>query len=548
MATTNEKYLNGAGLVDLMSGLATIYLNRTCTEAQAIAYASAKPNTIYYTTDTHNIVVGGIVYGRSEQITANAFAYLPASEHDPSDPAFNDPTKIYIQPSSTAGVMKLWWYYNGQWINSDSQAMSVPISAGDITYDLTNTPELGDGDVQSAVEAVDDYLHYDVDLWEDMMANGSGTLTPNRRIGNNGAGTSATGTNHVVTFPASPGEQWKFYGAQGSGRWWAFYKGGTTYSACTAANMLSVNGQTGSGTVTAPANTTMFAVVVTVAGACNLQVHKYNEDKKVISDLNAAIADIRSMAVISAIGYDLSKYEYPFDEQGYLEAVHTRQRLTGVSITSLNSATYFKGDTSMIYLPYVDFSNVTNASYAFQGCKNLRYADDISLPKATTTGYMFDGCDTLNEAGNLDIPLCTAANQLFNGCSNVTKIGKINSPAVTNFTSVFYACYRLKRVESIDFKAVTTWANFTVAGLRYLLIRNLGVSSRTSYDFSGFTYWGVNGGGVADAKDSLIASLITYSADRSGGTACTLTLSTNTKNALTDDEKASITAKGYTIA
>ena len=74
------------------------------------------------------------------------------------------------------------------------------------------------------------------------------------------------------------------------------------------------------------------------------------------------------------------------------------------------------------------------------------------------------------------------------------------------------------------------------------------MSSKTSYDFSGFTNWGVNGGGITDAKDSLIASLITYSADRSGGTACTLTLSTNTKNALTDDEKAQITAKGYTIA
>ena len=261
-----------------MTGLATIYLNRTCTEAQAIAYASAKPNTIYYTTDTHNIVVGGIVYGRSEQITANAFAYLPASEHDPSDPAFNDPTKIYIQPSSTAGVMKLWWYYNGQWINSDSQAMSVPASAEDITYDLTNTPDLGEGDVQSAIEAEDakvEQLSLDVlgeytdgsteEYWEDQMYEKNGVYevsANNRRIGANHAGTTDSNgvSRKVYVFPASEGDVFKVTGASGSGDWTGFWKGGISYSTITAANYLS-SASAASGTYTAPANATLFAFV-----------------------------------------------------------------------------------------------------------------------------------------------------------------------------------------------------------------------------------------------------------------------------------------------
>ena len=47
----------------VISNMKTLYLNRTCTETQAIASASTKPNTIFYTTDTHKIVVGGVAYG-----------------------------------------------------------------------------------------------------------------------------------------------------------------------------------------------------------------------------------------------------------------------------------------------------------------------------------------------------------------------------------------------------------------------------------------------------------------------------------------------------
>ena len=141
----------------VISNLKTLFGNTTMNEAQAIAASSTKPNTIFYTSDTHNIVLNGQIYGRSSQVTANAFAYLPASVPDPSgDPSFGDTTKIYIQPTSTAGVMKLWWYIDGSWVSTDTQAMSVPISAEDITYDLTNTPDLGEGDVQSAIEALSD--------------------------------------------------------------------------------------------------------------------------------------------------------------------------------------------------------------------------------------------------------------------------------------------------------------------------------------------------------------------------------------------------------
>jgi len=145
----------------LLEGLKGIFENKTATEAQAIAYASTKPSTIFYTSDTHAIVVGGKVYGRSNQVSADApFSYLPADVSSPSaDPQFDvNHDTIYIQPIKTgsdAGKIKLWWYVNGAWTSTDTLDLVLPTEAEDITYDLTATPDLGSGDVQSAIEALD---------------------------------------------------------------------------------------------------------------------------------------------------------------------------------------------------------------------------------------------------------------------------------------------------------------------------------------------------------------------------------------------------------
>lgn len=145
----------------LLEGLKGIFENKTATEASAIAQAATKPSTIFYTSDTHAIVVGGHVYGRSNQVSADApFAYLPADVSSPSaDSQFDgNHDTIYIQPIKTgadAGKIKLWWYVNNTWVSTDTLDLVLPTEASDITYDLTNTPDLGSGDVQSAVEALD---------------------------------------------------------------------------------------------------------------------------------------------------------------------------------------------------------------------------------------------------------------------------------------------------------------------------------------------------------------------------------------------------------
>ena len=188
----------------LLEGLKGIFENKTATEASAIAQAATKPSTIFYTSDTHAIVVGGHVYGRSNQVSADApFAYLPADVSSPSaDPQFDgNHDTTYIQPIKTgtdAGKIKLWWYINGAWVSTDTLDLVLPTDASDITYDLADTPDLGSGDVQSAIEALDGKVEevkedvvrtgYLIASWEDDKIQTSTTYAVGSTIGEWGNG------------------------------------------------------------------------------------------------------------------------------------------------------------------------------------------------------------------------------------------------------------------------------------------------------------------------------------------------------------------------
>ena len=101
---------------------------------------------------------------------------------------------------------------------------------------------------------------------------------------------------------------------------------------------------------------------------------------------------------------------------------------------------------------------------------------------------------------------------------------------------------------------VTGWniSNSPVLYNDCLTLKNLGYNSslkRGHFLYS--IYWGVESHyNVAGARQSLIDTLITYSFDRAtaGYSVCPITLSSNTKSVLTEEEIAQITAKGFTIA
>ena len=95
---------------------------------------------------------------------------------------------------------------------------------------------------------------------------------------------------------------------------------------------------------------------------------------------------------------------------------------------------------------------------------------------------------------------------------------------------------------------------FEMPKLRYALLTDFGTGSDcTSANFGLWRVWGIENESIplsAGARQSVIFTFITFSYDRAtaGYSACTVTLSSNTKALLTQDEIAQMTAKGYTLA
>ena len=112
---------------------------------------------------------------------------------------------------------------------------------------------------------------------------------------------------------------------------------------------------------------------------------------------------------------------------------------------------------------------------------------------------------------------------MFESCSGLTSLdlSGFDTSTVTIMLSMFYDCSSLTSL---------------ILGPNFFKAPNV-----TSIDFSYCSKW---------TNNTVVTSLVTNSYDRAtaGLKTMTLKLSTNTKAALTDEQKAAITAKGYTIA
>lgn len=210
----------------------------------------------------------------------------------------------------------------------------------------------------------------------------------------------------------------------------------------------------------------------------------------------------------------------------------------------------FKG-TNLSKLVLYSTGNVSIFDSFVQDCKSLKILI-IDITSAISCISLANGASSLNK-----VTLVGDAVNVNNFLrafqeTNITEMHELNSISATNMYAMFYLCKYLQKIHSIDFTSVTNAAEFVggCGNLRYLLIKNLGKSSLTSYAFNTATKWGVANEEIPDARQSLIDSLITYSYDRAsaGMDTATITLSANTKALLTEDEIAQITAKGFTIA
>lgn len=295
-------------------------------------------------------------------------------------------------------------------------------------------------------------------------------------------------------------------------------------------------------------------------------------------------------------------YEVTYDE-GYtgLEKVNIDVNIQGGDMEIIEGTQVKFQNSTFTYFPqqYVPLMNsTTNYESFLENCYHLvTFApENINTSKATDMSRMFSSCSKLRtlDLRNFDTSNVTNMRYMFNNCNNLTSVdvSSFNTSKVTNMGDMFYNCYNLtsldirnwdtSNVTTYDESIYTIFSNCKLLAkvdgfldlrkvtklgysnnyafpdcsyLRKLEFRNLGMQSNCTKVFfvggsNGMQLWGENSNDIPDARESMINTLITYSFDRAsaGYSNCTITMHSNAKARLTEEEIAQITSKGYTIA
>ena len=261
-------------------------------------------------------------------------------------------------------------------------------------------------------------------------------------------------------------------------------------------------------------------------------------------DFSSEIASIQSGGDIwgfDTIGY--SPQNIPMREWVEYSKLKMEQ------FTPSNALTIFKNDRGLHFAPLVDLSGITSMVEMFYGCYSLVVVPLYDTSNVMNMGSMFKYCSSLTTIPQLDTSKVTNMTQMFNGCSSLTTIPQFDTSKVTNMAQMLIYCSSLTTISQFDVSSLTNMY-LTLSGctsLQFALIKNIGKSTLTTYDFSGASVWGT---GSDENRQSLIDSLITYSYDRAsnGMATATIKLSATTKALLTEEEIAQITNKGFTIS
>lgn len=188
----------------------------------------------------------------------------------------------------------------------------------------------------------------------------------------------------------------------------------------------------------------------------------------------------------------------------------------------------------------------------------------LETTKSSSLYFNLDCTDVIGDPFEGVGKLTYCQGTTFNSNTNVTgTIHKLTIPNDQTNGAILgnLKVYRVKELtlgNKLYSNPITT-GTYTKQTLCELFITNIGEYTGSTMNFNNLTNWGINNPKITlsghptieipEAKDSLVKSLITYSKDlTTENRKMTITLSSNTKNVLTEEEMAQITSKGYTIA
>lgn len=196
--------------------------------------------------------------------------------------------------------------------------------------------------------------------------------------------------------------------------------------------------------------------------------------------------------------------------------------------------------TALRHYPNLNIPRAATLRKCFEENHAVETIGDIFAPNALEVSRMFQNATNITEVGKITYTQGYASGAFFN-CTKLVKIGGIVG-FITSAYELFKGCIALEEItEPLDFSKMENayehknafsgcanlrWLRFVIGSIRY----NLGLNDCTKLS--------------AESWESIINGL----ADLTGQTACTLTVPKSAEVPLTETQRATATAKNWTIA
>lgn len=306
-------------------------------------------------------------------------------------------------------------------------------------------------------------------------------------------------------------------------------------------------------------------------------------DTSNVTDMSYMFNGCNNLVEVPQFDYSkVTKIDFMFNQCNNLKSVGY------IDCTNIKSIIRAINQTSLTYNPFYNTENVTNMSYAFANIKVTELdLSGFNTSSATDMSYMFDHTLVNKlDLSNFDTTKVTNMANMFYyskskdieiilpenfGCactnfaymfqySEILHAPEIDTSKASNLKLNILSDSKIIKFDGISLKGCQYIGTYDLSGysntpIRYIVIKDIGYGnySEPTFNFNRLTNWGIEDETIPlsiGAKQSVVDSLITYSFDRytAGQSTATITLGSNTKGILTEDEIAQITAKGYTIA
>ena len=270
----------------------------------------------------------------------------------------------------------------------------------------------------------------------------------------------------------------------------------------------------------------------------NKYINNFANEAEYETYLNGSVAEVPNTALIDETGeIKMTKY-LPNNYVMFGTTTGTQDFMIGHSTSEQSSA-----DCIQIHVVVEDDSGINKMYVATE--------DVLKIPKhfySYRSGFgSTEGKEILSiKKWKIDTSQVTSMNSMFYSCSSLTSLdlSSFNTSKVTDMHSMFYSCSSLTSLDlrNFDTSNVTSMNNmfYNCRNINKLYLSSsfFNSTSLTTYDFSKLYNW----------KDTESLAMFVDAIRAHDGTGKTVQLSSNTKNALTTEQKTAITNAGWTIA